>query len=97
MSQRVDGTDRRTIVTGTSVSEFYSSPDWQPVPFTGYARPKGATPLRVPLVTAFRQCDAPDAVPPNGTPNRTHGPPLAYPSCNSSGADFLGEGGHDRT
>ena len=39
---------------------------------TGYPRPKGATPLRVPLVPAFRQCTAPD---------RTHGPPLAFPSC----------------
>ncbi len=38
----------------------------------GYARPKGATPLRVSLVPAFRPCAA---------PNRTHGPPLAHPSC----------------
>ena len=41
---------------------------------TGYARPKGATPLRVPLVPAFQQCTAAD---------RTHGPPLAFPSCAS--------------
>ena len=40
----------------------------------GYPRPKGATPLRVPLVPAFRQCTAPD---------RAHGPPLAFPSCGS--------------
>jgi WD40-like Beta Propeller Repeat len=57
-------------------------PDWQAVPFDGYARPKGASPLRVPLVTAFLQCQAPDRVPPDGTPNRTHGPPLVFPSCN---------------
>ena len=38
-----------------------------------YPRPKGATPLRVPLVPAFVPCSA---------SNRTHGPPLAYPSCN---------------
>jgi hypothetical protein len=37
-----------------------------------YARPKGATPLRVSLVPAFRMCAA---------PNRTHGSPLAFPSC----------------
>ena len=37
-----------------------------------YPRPKGATPLRVSLVPAYRQCSA---------PNRTHGPPLAFPSC----------------
>jgi hypothetical protein len=39
----------------------------------GYARPKGASPLRVPLVTAYAGCTA---------ANRTHGPPLAHPSCN---------------
>ncbi len=39
----------------------------------GYPRPKGATPLRVPLVPAFRAC---------ASPNRQHGPPLAFGSCN---------------
>jgi hypothetical protein len=38
-----------------------------------HPRPKGATPFRVSLVPAFNQC---------ATPNRTHGPPLAFPSCN---------------
>ena len=38
-----------------------------------HPRPQGATPLRVPLVPAFNQC---------GAGNRTHGPPLAFPSCN---------------
>lgn len=38
-----------------------------------YPRPKGATPIRVPLTMAFKQCTA---------ANRTHGPPLAFPSCN---------------
>jgi hypothetical protein len=38
----------------------------------GYPRPKGASPLRIPLVPAFKQCTA---------PNRTHGPSLAGPSC----------------
>ena len=37
-----------------------------------HPRPKGATPLRVPLVPAYAQCTA---------SNRTHGPPLAFPSC----------------
>ena len=46
--------------------------------FTGPAdathpRPKGATPFRVALVPAYSTCTA---------PNRTHGPPLAFPSCN---------------
>jgi hypothetical protein len=38
----------------------------------GYPRPKGATPLRAPLVPAYRQC---------ASPNRTHGAPLAFGSC----------------
>ena len=38
-----------------------------------HPRPKGATPLRVSLVPAYNACT---------TPNRTHGPPLAFPSCN---------------
>ena len=38
-----------------------------------HPRPKGATPLRVALVPAYVQCAA---------SNRTHGPPLAFPSCN---------------
>jgi acyl-homoserine-lactone acylase len=37
-----------------------------------YPRPRGATPLRVPLVPAYAQCTA---------PNRTHGAPLAFGSC----------------
>jgi hypothetical protein len=42
-------------------------------PIAGYPRPKGANPVRVPLVPAFGPC---------ASPNRTHGPPLAHPSCN---------------
>jgi hypothetical protein len=39
----------------------------------GYPRPKGATPFRVPLVPASKQCTS---------PNSQHGAPLAYGSCN---------------
>ena len=38
-----------------------------------HPRPKGATPLRMPLVPSYTACTA---------SNRTHGPPLAFPSCN---------------
>src|SRR4051812_16833538 len=37
-----------------------------------HPRPKGATPITTSLVPAFKQCPA---------PNRTHGAPLAFPSC----------------
>lgn len=37
-----------------------------------YARPRGASPLRASLTTAYAPCTA---------PNRTHGPPLAFDSC----------------
>ena len=38
-----------------------------------HPRPVGATPTRMSLVPAYAACAA---------PNRTHGPPLAFPSCN---------------
>jgi hypothetical protein len=38
-----------------------------------HVRPKGATPMLVSLVPAYKFCAA---------PNRTHGPPLGFPSCN---------------
>jgi hypothetical protein len=37
-----------------------------------HVRPLGATPVRVSFVPAFKACT---------TPNRTHGGPLAFPSC----------------
>jgi hypothetical protein len=53
-----------------------------------HPRPKGATPIRVPLVPAYNQCT---------TPNRTHGPPLAFPSCTppSPASSFLTVGTPD--
>jgi hypothetical protein len=39
---------------------------------TGFPRPRGATPIRVSLVPAYAQC---------ASSNRTHGAPLAFPSC----------------
>jgi hypothetical protein len=38
-----------------------------------HPRPKGASPLYASMVPAQQPC---------GTPNRQHGPPLAFPSCN---------------
>jgi len=38
-----------------------------------HVRPKGASPLRASIVPSFKSC---------ATPNRTHGAPLAFPSCN---------------
>jgi hypothetical protein len=38
-----------------------------------HPRPKGASPMRMSLVPAYTACAA---------PNRTHGPPLAFASCN---------------
>jgi len=45
---------------------------------TGYPRPKGASPLRVSMVPAYRECTS---------PNEQHGPPLAYGSCNPPGQE----------
>jgi hypothetical protein len=66
-----DGTNETRIDTGTDAD---LDPSWQPVAVPGgYPRPGGATPLRVSLVPAYRQCAA---------ANRTHGAPLAFASCN---------------
>ena len=43
-----------------------------PSAYGTHARPKGATPMRMSLVPAYAACAA---------PNRTHAPPLAFPSC----------------
>jgi hypothetical protein len=53
-----------------------------------YARPKGATPFRTPLVPAFQSCTA---------PNRSHGAPLAFPSCSPpvQASSFLTVGSPD--
>ena len=65
-----DGTGETNITNTPAVTEF--SPAWQRVPFGEYARPKGATPVRVSLVPAFQPCES---------PNRVHGPPLGFASC----------------
>ena len=53
-----------------------------------HPRPKGASPLRVSLVPAFRQCTV---------PNRTRGSPLAFPSCKppTQASNFLTVGTPD--
>jgi hypothetical protein len=53
-----------------------------------HPRPKGATPLRASTVVAYKACT---------TPNRTHGAPLAFPSCNPpvQASNFLTVGSPD--
>jgi hypothetical protein len=63
-----DGSNR-VQVTHNTVGD--GAPSWQPIP-SGYSRPKGASPMRVSLVPAANACTS---------PNRTHGAPLAFPSC----------------
>jgi hypothetical protein len=61
--------------TGYATGSGGNSLDWQPLPVdipSTYARPAGASPLRISLVPAAQECTA---------PNRTHGPPLAFGSC----------------
>ena len=69
--------------TGKSVFGPGADPDWQPIP-TGYARPKGATPLRVPLVISYKSCTA---------PNEQHGPRWSTPLFAAAAGVRLG---HDR-
>jgi hypothetical protein len=57
---------RNTAIEAVSSPIYVESPS--------YVRPRGATPLRVSLVPAFRACTSPDAM---------HGAPLAFPSCST--------------
>jgi hypothetical protein len=58
-----------TRLTNNSVPDRW--PTWQPIAGP-YAVPKGASPMRLPLVPAYRPCTS---------PNRTHGAPLSFQSC----------------
>jgi hypothetical protein len=53
-----------------------------------HVRPKGATPFRASMVPAYKQCTV---------ANRTHGAPLAFPSCNPpvQASSFLTVGSPD--
>ena len=73
-----DGTGRHTVTNSPS---FDVAPDWQPLPVhapSSYVRPKSAGEVRVSLVPAFAPCT---------TPNREHGPPLAFGSCAPPGPE----------
>jgi Tol biopolymer transport system component len=59
--------------SNATILGFGSSPDWQSIPINSYPRPRAATLQQVSLVPAYSACSS---------PNRTHGPPLAYDSCN---------------
>jgi hypothetical protein len=63
-------TDEALVANDTDISQdVYSSS----ITTGAYPRPKAASPLRLSLVPAYDACTA---------PNRTHGPGLAFPSCN---------------
>jgi TolB protein len=79
-----DGSSQTRITTN---ADAYDN-DWQPIPFTGYPRPRGASPMRFSLVPAFARCSS---------PNSTHGAPLAHPSCRppAQASNFLTVGTPD--
>ena len=88
LTMNTDGSDRRAIHGAATVFGRHD-PDWQPLPADtltdSHIRPKGASPFRVPLVPAAKPCT---------TPNREHGPPLAFGSCNppQPGSSYLTAG-----
>jgi TolB protein len=68
----VMGQDGSAQTRVTNNTFWDSAPDWRSAA-TGYARPKGATPMRISLVPTYQEC---------ASPNRVHGAPLAFGSCN---------------
>jgi WD40-like Beta Propeller Repeat len=84
-TMNVDGSGVVNVNNTPAADE--SRPDWEPLPVETagtHIRPKTATPFRVPLVPAYRQCLSSHY-------NRNHGAPLAYPSCNppQPGSSYL--------
>jgi hypothetical protein len=77
-------------VNSNTVKDTGEPSDTASVTFVNYARPRGATPFRVALVPAYRQCSA-------GSANSTHGAPLANPSCKppTQASNFLTVGTGD--
>jgi Tol biopolymer transport system component len=63
------GTGQIRITTNSFLD---AQPNWQPV-LSGYPRPSGTGRFIAALVPAYAPC---------ASANRTHGPPLAHPSCN---------------
>ena len=74
-TMNVDGTG--TVVISPNPGWGQQQPDWQPVFATGYPRPKGASPVRVPLVPAIQGVSRH-----RRTSIEPHGPPLEHVSCN---------------
>ena len=87
--QFVDTTRSGLAVTFTLHADAYVTRVGPPA---GYARPKSALSLEVPLVPAAKACLA---------PNREHGPPLAFGSCSPAVPESpnltLGSGGTGRS
>jgi Tol biopolymer transport system component len=77
-TMNADGTNQ-TRISNNSVDDF--DPDWQPIP-TGYPRPRGASPLLVALVVAYKAC-SPTAA------NSNHNGGVPAPSC--TGTAFGGQ------
>ena len=80
LTMLAEGGGEQTI-SGDAAND--ANPDWQPL--IGHVRPLSASPLRVSLVPAFAQCTS---------PNREHGPPLAFPSCNPPVGSAVAGVGH---
>jgi subtilisin family serine protease len=69
----LEGVDAKSAFAGKTLSGGRLNLSRSLALVAGYPRPRGATPLRFSLVPAYRNCM---------TANRTHGAPLAEPSCN---------------
>ena len=64
---------KRTVPAGVAVA-VAGLMAWASIAGAIHPRPRSASPVKASLVPAYEQCGAPD---------RTHGPPLAFPSCST--------------
>jgi hypothetical protein len=69
-SMNPDGSGQTNLTNNPASDTLH---DWLSIPINAYPRPKGATPFLTYLVPAYDAC---------ASPNRVHGSPLAFASCN---------------
>jgi Tol biopolymer transport system component len=68
-----DGDARIDYPADPGCTSAADNDEFNPALSGAYVRPKHASPVKVALVPTFNTCTS---------PNRQHGPPLAFPSCN---------------
>jgi dipeptidyl aminopeptidase/acylaminoacyl peptidase len=72
-TMNADGTGELKLTTDGHLQDHTNfTPDWQPIPYTGFPRPRATLPTYLSLVPAFKPC---------AEANSRHGAPLSFDAC----------------